>query len=91
MLAPLAVEDGEHHASFDLARNARTEEGDAVERGQVLARLSRDMLDAQSAQNAASLSRALAAIAQAKNQIVEAEANSHQADAALNGLPDTWT
>jgi RND family efflux transporter MFP subunit len=59
------------------------EEGDHVERGQVLARLSRDMLDAQLAQNAASLSRALAAIAQAKNQIVEAEANSHQADAAL--------
>jgi len=59
------------------------EEGDHVERGQVLARLSRDMLDAQFAQNAASLSRALAAIAQSKNQIVEAEANSHQADAAL--------
>ncbi|GEO37013.1 hemolysin secretion protein D [Skermanella aerolata] len=58
------------------------EEGDHVERGQVLARLSRDMLDAQFAQNAASLSRALAAIAQARNQIVEAEANSRQADAA---------
>jgi HlyD family secretion protein len=59
------------------------EEGDTVERGQVLARLSRDMLDAQFAQNAASLSRALAAIAQSKNQIVEAEANFRQADAAL--------
>ena len=33
------------------------EEGDTVTRGQVLARLSRDMLDAQVAQNAASLSR----------------------------------
>src|SRR3954452_8255424 len=48
------------------------EEGDHVERVQVLARLSRDMLDAQLAQNAASISRALGAIAQAKNQIAEA-------------------
>ena len=59
------------------------EEGDKVTRGQVLARLSRDMLDAQLAQNAASISRALAAIAQAKNQIAEAEATSRQADAAF--------
>src|SRR3954453_2646492 len=59
------------------------EEGDTVARGQVLARLSRDMLDAQLAQNAASLSRALAAIAQARNQIAEAEANARQADAAF--------
>ena len=59
------------------------EEGDKVTRGQVLARLSRDMLDAQFAQNAASLSRALAAIAQAKNQIAEAEATARQADAAF--------
>ena len=47
------------------------EEGDTA-RGQVLARLSRDMLDAQFAQNAASL-RALAAIAQARNQIAEGQ------------------
>ena len=59
------------------------EEGDKVTRGQVLARLSRDMLDAQFAQNAASISRALAAIAQAKNQIAEAEATARQADAAF--------
>ncbi len=59
------------------------EEGDKVARGQVLARLSRDMLDAQLAQNAASISRAVAAIAQAKNQIAEAEATSRQADAAF--------
>ena len=59
------------------------EEGDKVTRGQVLARLSRDMLDAQFAQNAASLSRALAAIAQAQNQIAEAEATARQADAAF--------
>jgi HlyD family secretion protein len=59
------------------------EEGDTVARGQVLARLSRDMLDAQFAQNAAALSRALAAIAQARNQIAEAEATARQADAAF--------
>ena len=59
------------------------EEGDKVTRGQVLARLSRDMLDAQFAQNAAALSRALAAIAQARNQIAEAEATARQADAAF--------
>jgi HlyD family secretion protein len=59
------------------------EEGDKVTRGQVLARLSRDMLDAQLAQNAASISRAVAAIAQAKNQIAEAEATAKQTDAAF--------
>jgi len=59
------------------------EEGDKVTRGQVLARLSRDMLDAQLAQNTATISRALAAIAQAKNQIAEAQATARQADAAF--------
>jgi HlyD family secretion protein len=59
------------------------EEGDKVTRGQVLARLSRDMLDAQFAQNAAALSKALAAIAQGRNQIAEAEATARQADAAF--------
>jgi RND family efflux transporter MFP subunit len=59
------------------------EEGDKVARGQVLARLSRDMLDAQLAQNAASISRAVAGIAQAKNQIAEAEATARQTDAAF--------
>src|SRR3954454_6697933 len=59
------------------------EEGDKVARGQVLARLSRDMRDAQCAQNAATISRTLAAIAQAKNQIAEAEATARQADAAF--------
>jgi len=58
------------------------EEGDKVQRGQVLARLSRDMLDAQLAQNTATISRAAAAIAQARNQIMEAEANAKQAEAA---------
>ncbi|UEM01599.1 efflux RND transporter periplasmic adaptor subunit [Skermanella rosea] len=60
------------------------EEGDRVERGQVLARLSRDMLDAQAAQNRASITRAAAAIAQARNQIAEANANAKQADAAFD-------
>lgn len=59
------------------------EEGDRVERGQVLARLSRDMLDAQAAQNRASITRAMAAIAQARNQIAEANAQARQAEAAF--------
>jgi len=59
------------------------EEGDKVARGQVLARLSRDMLDAQFAQNAATISRAVAGIAQARNQIAEAEATARQAEAAF--------
>ncbi|WP_084164771.1 efflux RND transporter periplasmic adaptor subunit [Skermanella stibiiresistens] len=60
------------------------EEGDEVARGQVLARLSRDMLDAQAAQNAAAISRAAAAIAQARNQIAEANANARQASLAYD-------
>ncbi|WP_158046147.1 efflux RND transporter periplasmic adaptor subunit [Skermanella pratensis] len=60
------------------------EEGDRVDRGQVLARLSRDMLDAQAAQNTASITRAVAAIAQARNQIAEANANARQAGAAFD-------
>src|SRR5690349_18493458 len=42
------------------------EEGDRVEKGQVLARLSRSMIDAGLAQSAAQIARADAAIAQAK-------------------------
>lgn len=59
------------------------EEGDAVAAGQVLARLSRDVLDASVAQNAAQVSRADAAIAQARSSIAEAQANGTQADLAL--------
>jgi HlyD family secretion protein len=51
------------------------EEGDRVEAGQVLARLSRTTLEVQKAQNDAQIARADAAIAQANAQIVEAEAN----------------
>lgn len=59
------------------------EEGDVVARGQVLARLSRDLLETQLAQNAASLTRTEAAIAQARNQIVQAEAAQVEASQAL--------
>ncbi|WP_296578325.1 efflux RND transporter periplasmic adaptor subunit [Phreatobacter sp.] len=48
------------------------EEGDKVTAGQVLARLNREMLDVQLAQNSAQLARADAAIAQARAAIVEA-------------------
>ena len=59
------------------------EEGDAVAAGQVLARLSRDVLDAGIAQNAAQISRADAAIAQARSSIAEAEATRTQDDLAF--------
>lgn len=51
------------------------EEGARVKEGQVLARLSRETLEAQLAQNTAQIARAEAAIAQARSSIVEAEAN----------------
>jgi len=59
------------------------EEGDEVAKGQVLARLSRDLLDTSLAQNAASVARADAAIAQAQSQIVQAEATQVEATQAL--------
>lgn len=59
------------------------EEGDHVSQGQVLARLNRDTIDAQLAQNAAQAARADASITQARAQIAEAEANQLQAEAAL--------
>lgn len=54
------------------------EEGDKVAAGQVLARLSRDVLDAQLAQSDAALTRADAQIAQVKSQIRQAEATIGQ-------------
>ena len=59
------------------------EEGDVVTKGQVVARLSRDILETQAAQNGAALARAEAAIAQAKSQIVQAEAAQVEASQAL--------
>ena len=50
------------------------DEGMRVKKGDVLARLVADTLDAQVAQNDAGLARATAAIAQAKSAIVQAEA-----------------
>ena len=59
------------------------EEGDSVQAGQVLARLSRDVLDASLAQNTAQIAHAQAAAAQAQSGLAEAEANRAEADAAL--------
>jgi RND family efflux transporter MFP subunit len=50
------------------------EEGQRVKKGDVLARLVADTLDAQLAQNAAALARTAAAIAQARSSIAQAEA-----------------
>jgi RND family efflux transporter MFP subunit len=57
------------------------DEGDKVKKGQVLARLVAEQLDAQLAQNDANLARSTAAIAQAESQIVQAEAQSKEAAA----------
>ena len=59
------------------------DEGDSVVAGQVLARLARDTVTVQLAQNDAGLARAEAGIAQARNQIVQAEATAVEARAAL--------
>lgn len=59
------------------------DEGSVVKKGQVLARLVSEQLDAQMAQNDAAIARSAAAIAQAKSAIVEAEARSKEARAQL--------
>jgi multidrug efflux pump subunit AcrA (membrane-fusion protein) len=59
------------------------EDGDRVEKDQILARLDRSQLDALLAQNDAALVRADAAIAQARNQIDQSEAMHEQAAADL--------
>jgi len=59
------------------------EEGDLVKHGQVLARLSRDILETLLAQNAATRTRAEAAIAQARSNIVQSEAAQVEAQQAL--------
>jgi RND family efflux transporter MFP subunit len=57
--------------------------GSEVKKGQVLARLVADQLDAQLAQNDANLAGADAAIARAQSQITEAEARAQEAQAQL--------
>lgn len=57
------------------------DEGDKVKKGQVLARLVAEQLDAQLAQNDANLARSDAAIAQAESQIVQSEAQLKEATA----------
>ncbi len=60
------------------------EEGDHVSKDQVLARLSREMLDTQAAQNEAALARDTAAIEQSRSAIDQAEAAADEARQALN-------
>lgn len=64
------------------------EEGDRVSKGQVLARLRRDTLDALLAHNAASQARADAGVLQARSQIAQAEATLTQARQALQRTAD---
>ena len=59
------------------------DEGDHVKKGQVLARLVSEQIDAQLAQNQANLARSNAAIAQAASQIVQADAQAKEAAAQL--------
>lgn len=62
----------------------RADEGDRVKKGDVLATLAQESLDAQLAQNDAALARADAAISQAESQIVEATARVQEAKAAFD-------
>jgi HlyD family secretion protein len=59
------------------------EEGDRVERGAVLARLSLEMIETQEAANLAATAKAEAAILQAKSQIVQVQAAQTEARQAL--------
>ncbi|MCJ2140478.1 efflux RND transporter periplasmic adaptor subunit [Methylobacterium sp. E-066] len=59
------------------------EEGDRVTKGQVLAKLSQEMIVTQEASNVAAIARAEAAIVQARSQIVQAEAANIEAKQAL--------
>ena len=59
------------------------DEGSKVTKGQVLARLVTEQLDALMAQNEAGLARSTAAIAQAQSQIAQAEAQAKEAKAQL--------
>lgn len=59
----------------------KVDAGDRVKRGDVLATLVQESLDAQLAQNDAALARAEAAISQTESQITEAKARLAEADA----------
>ncbi len=60
------------------------EEGDYVQKGQVLARMSSKEIEIQMLQNRASMARNDAALAQAQNQIVQARIGEDRAVADLN-------
>lgn len=60
------------------------EEGDHVAKGQVLARLSREMVDVAVAQNTAAVDRARAAVIQAQSTIDQAEASAVEAKLGLD-------
>lgn len=60
------------------------DEGDTVKKGQVLARLVSDTIETQLVQNEAVMAKARAAIAQAKSNIVAADARLVEARNALN-------
>lgn len=60
------------------------DEGDRVTKGQVLARLVSDTLEAQLAQNTAAIAKADAAIAQARSAITAAEARQEEANNAYD-------
>jgi HlyD family secretion protein len=59
------------------------DEGDTVKAGDVLARLSTDLIETDLTQNESQLARADAARAQAESQIAQAEATAVEAEAAL--------
>lgn len=61
----------------------KVEEGDTIEKGDVLAVLETESLDAQLAQNTASLARSTAAVEQAVSQIVDFEARLKEAKTSL--------
>ena len=60
------------------------EEGTRVKKGDILAELTQDTLDAQVAQNDAALARATASIAKAKSQIAQSEAKLAEAKASFD-------
>lgn len=62
----------------------RVDQGDTVKKGDVLAVLETETLEAQLAQNSAGLARSSAAIEQSKSQIMEVEARLEESKAALN-------